>query len=310
MEKNMKKIVMSIVGAVMALGVVAEANANPWQQFRSDQRAAFTDGAAGHYWAGVRRGRHVGNNIAKRTINNSQAGVAFRSFSGGDQLTGSLLDRANAVGEALFTQAWFGAGVRSAFSGTQRSKLDQVYYDLRSRVIDAVEAHTRIAAIIAGDGLTPGGLNIATATDEQIVAEKVTSVPVPATDHVTRDDVRFGRTDGTGVSRYGDNSVSWGAIAGEAASGGSYIVSPTGELLEGVTLDGTYYSAPGLLDVADVERLEALGYSFDVRNTIIDAITDAVNDAYDSGYTDGYNDGYADGYRDGFADGVASVSGN
>ena len=66
----MRTILFAIAAMFMTVTV---AEANPWSQFRADQRDAYAAGAQSHYWDGVRRGRHIGHNITSRAINGAAA---------------------------------------------------------------------------------------------------------------------------------------------------------------------------------------------------------------------------------------------
>ena len=298
----MKNTILATIAGVMAISAVATAaEANPWRQFRADQSSAHAAGASGHYWAGVRRGRTVGDNIAKRTVNNSVAGFEYMLVTR-ETLTGTLAQRLDAVGEAFRTERYFGQNVRAAvhsvFGSAKGGVVDNIYFNLRDGVITSAEAYTRLAAAltIGSDRLTVGNLNVDTATDAQIVAEGG-GVPV----HVNANPAtRFDTVSG---------DVDIAGIANEINDTGGYIVDPNGVVRDSVTFNGVTYNNPGAIDDDSViAGLEAQGYSFRVDTAIEGAIVGAINDAYADGYNDGYNDGYADGYRDGFADGVASVS--
>ena len=303
----MENIVLATIAGVMAISAVATAaEANPWRQFRADQSSAHAAGASGHYWAGVRRGRTVGDNIAKRTLNNSVAGFEYMLVTR-DTLTGTLAQRLDAVGEAFRTERYFGQNVRSAvhsvFGATKGGVVDNIYFNLRDGVITSAEAYTRLAAAltIGSDRLTAGGLDVDTATDAQIVAEKNPTVPTV--------------TGPISVNAHGQydlpsHDATLGAVVDDIRSDG-FAIDPTGALVEVATLsDGTVVRNFGNLNEAQQDELEAAGYIVDgvaVGNAVESVIGVAINEAYEDGYNDGYEDGFADGYRVGFDDGVASV---
>ena len=164
----MRTILFAIAAMFMTVTV---AEANPWSQFRADQRDAYAAGAQSHYWDGVRRGRHIGHNIASRAINGAAAS-AYSAAMQGAALTGSVSQKATKLANALTLHNQARLSLLNSFPVSKTGRAHAIWFDLRDGNISQVQAWNQWGAlVIATDHLTAGGIDVRTATDAALVAE-------------------------------------------------------------------------------------------------------------------------------------------
>ena len=295
----MRTILFAIAAMFMTVTV---AEANPWSQFRADQRDAYAAGAQSHYWDGVRRGRHIGHNIASRAINGA-ASSAYSAAMQGAALTGSVSQKAQKLADAITLHSVARNSLIQAFPSSKRGAANRIWFDLRDGVITHTQAYNQWGTLmVATDHLTATGLDIRTATNQQI-----NNAATPDTVYSQYNSWNPNGNTQTQAEVL-DHSTDLGIISSRIDS--SQYATLNGELVNTVMLpDGRVVVNIALISEADLLMAEQIGYSFTGMGSVIrTAITDAVNDAYTDGYGDGYSDGYAHGYRVGFRDGVASVT--
>ena len=107
-----------------------------------------------------------------------------------------------------------------------------------------------------------------------------------------------------------DSPNSYGLRGITSAASDEFFVSPNGDLVANVTINGVVYGAGSNLHQLDIDAIEDAGYTVSttqVRSVIRTVVSTAIKSAWSDGYDEGYRDGYRDGYKEGYFDGVASV---
>ena len=255
----MRTILFAIAAMFMTVTV---AEANPWREFRAEQRAAYAAGAQSHYWDGVSRGRHVGMDIASRAIN-SAASTTYL-IATGERLTGTVQQKAQKLADALSFHNQARNSLLQAFPSSKRGHAEDIYFRLRDGIIDQNMAWQQWGALmIVSDNLTAGGLNLNHATDAQLVAEgggvsrwhAWQNAPITFTQN-TCTISSAGCTD-TSLNTY-NPLVS--TLVDDIPTAG-YALSVTGVLHSSVTLsDGRVITNFANITEADQAELTAMGY--------------------------------------------------